>query len=261
MKVFITGSTGFVGSHVIPELLSRQHEVTALIRPGSESRLPVPQHQVTVVHGDIADPDSFAPALRTCDAVIHLVGIIREVPRRGITFQKLHLDATRNILRAAEAGDISKYVHMSALGARHDSPSGYFSTKAKAEDLVRNSPLDSTIFRPSIILGPGDDFINYFANIIRRFHIIPIIGSGRYRMQPVHINNISQAFVTSLETDSTSGQTYEIGGPDRYEFREMMQIIKSVLETWAIPVYNPKTLMMGFAKLLQRFQFFPVTED
>ncbi len=261
MKVFITGGTGFVGSHIIEDLLASQHEVTALIRPGSEPHLSVPEHRITLVRGDISVPDSFANALRACDAVIHLVGIIREFPRRGITYQKLHIDATRNILQTAESGDISKFVHMSALGVKHDSPSGYFTTKAEAEDLVRNSTLNSTIFRPSVIFGPGDDFINYFADIIRRFHVIPIIGSGRYRMQPVHINNVSQAFVQSLETDSTTGHTYEIAGPDRYEFREMMRIIQSVLDTWAIPVYNPKFLMMALTKLLQRFQFFPVTEN
>ncbi|HKJ67788.1 MAG TPA: complex I NDUFA9 subunit family protein [bacterium] len=261
MKVFITGSTGFVGSYILRELLSRQHEVVALVRPGSASRLPLPEDKITRVQGDITDPDTYHPALQTCDAVIHLVGVIREFPRRGITYQKLHVDATRDLLRASEESCVAKFIHMSALGAHHGSASGYFHSKAKAEDLVRNSPLETTIFRPSIIFGPGDDFINYFANIIRRFHLIPIIGSGKYRMQPVHITNLSTAFVNSLETDQTTGQNYEIGGPDIYEFREMMEVIKSVLDTWAIPVYNPKLLMTGLAKLLQRFPFFPVTED
>jgi len=261
MRVFLTGGTGYVGSRILQDLLSTGHEVSALVRPGSESKLPVNSDEITVVHGDILDKSSFSEALSQCDAAIHLIGIIREFPGKGITFEKFHVQATQNVLDAARENNIGRYVHMSALGARIDSPSGYFATKARAEELVVSSGLDYTIFKPSIIYGENDDFINYFAGIIKTFHVIPIIGKGTYRMQPISVKDVSQLFTQALTNSSAIGKTYEVAGPDRYEYKEMMQIVKSAIGTWAIPVHTPRAIMSPMAKLFQHFRFFPVTND
>jgi len=261
MRVFLTGGTGYVGSRILQDLLSTGHEVSALVRPGSESKLPVNSDEITVVHGDILDKSSFSEALSQCDAAIHLIGIIREFPGKGITFEKFHVQATQNVLDAARENNIGRYVHMSALGARIDSPSGYFATKARAQELVVSSGLDYTIFKPSIIYGENDDFINYFAGIIKTFHVIPIIGKGTYRMQPISVKDVSQLFTQALTNSSAIGKTYEVAGPDRYEYKEMMQIVKSAIGTWAIPVHTPRAIMSPMAKLFQHLRFFPVTND
>jgi len=260
MKVFITGGTGYVGSRIVRDLLDAGHEVVALVRDGSKSKLPVDPDRIEIVRGDALIPESFSKAIEDCDAVIHLIAIIREFPRKGITFEKLNLETTRNVLNEAVKHDITRFVYMSALGAKHDSPSGYFTTKARSEDLVRDSGLEYSIFRPSIIHGPGDEFINYFAGIMRTFHVIPIIGAGTYRMQPIHLRNVSQAFVQSLTSEVAVNKTYEVAGPDRYQYRDMMQKIKEAAGAWAIPMYQPKSLMVMLAKVLQYFAFFPVTE-
>jgi len=262
MRVFVSGATGYVGGYLVPALLEQGHSVQALVRPGSESRLPAPgPGSVTPVFGDALNEEQVARGMEGCEAAIHLVGIIREVPSRGITFERLHVRATEYVIRAAAQQQVARYVHMSALGANPDSPAGYLATKARAEQLVRASDLEYTLFRPSIIFGPGDDFINYFAGIMRRFHLIPIIGAGRYRMQPVYVDDVCQAFVRALDAPETVGNTIEIGGPDRYSYRDLMQVVKQVLGIRALPVYNPRILMQGLAKVFGRFGFFPVTED
>lgn len=260
MKVFVTGGTGYVGSQIIQDLLNAGHEVTALVREGSESKLSADPDRIEIVKGDALEQESFSGALADCDAVIHLIAIIREFPQKGITFEKMNFETTKNVLEAARKHSISRFVYMSALGAKHDSKSSYFTTKAASEDLVKESGIDYTIFRPSIIHGPDDEFINYFAGIMRTFHVIPIIGAGRYRMQPIHLRNVSQAFVQSLTSVVAVNKTYEIAGPDRYPYRDMMGTIKGATGTWAIPMYQPKLLMVILAKLFQHFAFFPVTE-
>lgn len=260
MKVFVTGGTGYVGSQIVQDLLGAGHEVSALVREGSESKLPAESEQIEIVRGDALEPESFSDALAGCKAVIHLIAIIREFPQRGITFEKMNFETTRNVLEAAQKHDISRFIYLSALGAKHDSESGYFNTKAASEDLIKESGLDYTIFRPSIIHGPNDEFINYFAGIIRTFHVIPIIGAGSYRMQPIHLRNVSQAFVQSMTSDVAVNKTYEVAGPDRYRYRDMMQKVKAATGTWAIPMFQPKLLMVMLAKVFQHFAFFPVTE-
>lgn len=260
MRVFLTGGTGYVGGHILEHLLEAGHEVTALVRPGSEEKLPVPREKITVTIGDARDQESFSSTLGDCDAVIHIIGIIREFPHRGITFEDFHVSATRNVLNAAREHGVKRYLHQSALGAKHDSPSGYFTTKARAEDLVRESGLDYTIFRPSITFGPDDEFINYFVGIMRTFHVIPLIGAARYRMQPVAIGDLCRVFVNALTAEESLGETYELAGPDRYEYKEMMKTVRRITGLWALPVHLPKPMMQIMAKLFQRFAFFPVTE-
>jgi len=261
MHVFLTGSTGYVGGHLLHHLLAAGLEVSALVRPGSEAKLPVSEDSITILHGDATDPDSYTEELNNCDAAIHIIGVIREFPHRGINFEDAHVTATRNVVTAAADYNIQRFLYLSAVGTKHDSPSGYFSTKARAEDIVRESGLDYTIFRPSIMFGPDDEFINYFVDLMRTFHVIPLIGGARYRMQPVAIQDVCRVFIEALGAPETVGETYELAGPDRYEYKRMMKIVRRIAGTWAIPVHLPKQFMKGMAKLMQRFAFFPVTED
>ena len=261
MKVFLTGATGFVGSHILQDLLEAKHTVVALVREGSESKLPVNPEQLEIVQGDALNKSSYQESISGCDAVINLIGIIREFPQKGINFERMHVRTTQFLVEAGLAKDVDRYIQMSALGVSHESDSKYFTTKARAEDMIRASGLNHTIIRPSLIFGPGDEFINYFADIIRKFHTIPVIGHGKYRMEPVYIEDVSQTFVQSLDKPETMNQTFEIGGPERFEYEEMMHIVKRALGTWAITIHYPKSLMMTLASMLQYYKFFPLTTD
>ena len=133
MKVFVTGSTGFVGNHVLHELVEKGHQVGALVRPGSEHKLKRPD-DVEKIPGTVDEVADLIQGMQGCDAIIHLVGIIRAFPSRGITFERLHTEATANVLAAAKETGTSRLLHMSALGAREDGPTPYLRTKFAAEE-------------------------------------------------------------------------------------------------------------------------------
>lgn len=262
MRVFLTGATGYVGQAVTHACLNHGHEVTILARPGSEHKLDLSDadtKRVTVVFGDVLDAASVKQGMRDHDAVIHLVGIIREFPARGITFDKLHMQATRHVTEAAQNLGIQRYVHMSALGARIGSLSGYSHTKGLAEQIVRDSNLDWTIFRPSIIFGIHDAFVNMLADMIRKAPVIPVIGSGEYRLQPIALEQVAEAFAKSLLKPETIHETYDAGGPDAYSYNQMIDEISSAIGKRKPKLHVPLVVMRPIIRLMERFSFFPIT--
>lgn len=258
MKVFLSGGTGFVGGHVRRALLEKGHGVVLLVH----KRVGSYEQGVEQFEGDITIPPTFAAELRGCDAAINLVGIIREFPVRGVTYEKLHVEATKNMVDAAANAGIKRYVQMSALGTRANAVSGYHLSKFRAEEYVRASGLDWTIFRPSIIFGPGDDFVNKFAGFIRRLPAVPVIGDGTYRLQPIAASDVARCFALALEMPETLGKTYEIGGPDRFTYNEIIDTIGVVLGRPDVnKARSPIAVMKIIVPLLQRLSFFPITMD
>src|ERR1044071_3228492 len=155
-RVFITGGSGFVGSNVTEELLGRGFAVNALVH---RRQVAQGNDRLKGIEGGVFGRNVVEEGMAGCDAVIHLVGIIMEHPARGITFQRMHVEATRSVVDAAVAAGVKRYVQMSALGARADAVSDYHKTKFAAEEYVRESGLDWTIFRPSMIHGPDGEFM------------------------------------------------------------------------------------------------------
>ncbi|WP_018132670.1 complex I NDUFA9 subunit family protein [Effusibacillus pohliae] len=262
MRIFLTGGTGYVGQAILQALFAQGHDAVCLVRPGSEQKLsistPYPG-RLTIRHGDVLDPDSIERAMAGCDAAIHLVGIIREFPKRGITFPALHVQATRHVVQAAQRLGVKRYVHMSALGARIGSPSGYSHSKGIAEAIVRDSGLDWTIFRPSVIFGPGDQFVNMLADMIRKTPAVPVIGSGEYRLQPVALQNVAAGFVQALTMPETIGRSYEVGGPSSYSYNQMIDEIAAAIGRKKAKLHMPLALMFPIVRAMERFAFFPVT--
>ena len=173
--------------------------------------------------GNILDSASLGPALDGTDAVIHLVGIISEIGEN--TFENVHTRGTQNLLAAARSAGIKRFVHMSALGTRPNAVSRYHKTKWAAEEAVRNSALDYTIFRPSLIFGPQDQFVNLFAKIIRFSPIVPILADDRAHFQPVAIEDVASAFVRALNEPKSIGQTYDLCGPEALTLRQIVDAI------------------------------------
>lgn len=258
MRIFLAGATGFVGSHVRCALLENGHELRIL----SHRRTASPEPGIEVVTGDATRPETFAGALDGCDAALNLVGIIREFPRRGITFERLHVTATENLLSAAQHAGVRRFIQMSALGSRDGAVSRYHQTKFRAEQLVRASGLDWTIFRPSVIFGPKDDFINKLAGFVRNFPLVPVIGNGRYRLQPIDGNDVARSFAMALNMPETIGQTYELCGRDRFTYRELLGAVARSLGRHSVrTVTIPVSFMKLVTPFLQRFSFFPITMD
>jgi len=248
MKVFVTGGTGFVGSEVLRQLVAAGHEIRALVREGSEEK--------------VTDAATLDGALKGCDAAIHLVGIIRAFPARGITFKKLHVEATENVVRACTGQGIKRYLHMSSNGTRENGSTAYHRTKWQAEQYVRDSGLDWTIFRPSLIFGKASEFVAMVAELIRRVPVVPVIGDGQYLMQPVAVKQVAESFVKALEMQETIGETYLLGGGESYSYNDIIDLTSMAMgKGKATKVHQPLFIIKPMIKLLEGFDKFPITDD
>ena len=258
MKVLIVGGTGFVGGHMVRELLGRGHTLRLLVHRRGVSL----DRQVEQVEGDIASSEGIQGAGEGCDAVINLVGIIREFPGRQVTFRRLHIDATANALKEARRAGIRRYLQMSALGTRPEAVSAYHRTKWEAEQLVRKSGLEWTIFRPSLIFGPKDAFVNMLAAQLRLAPVMPVIGSGTYRLQPIHGDDVARCFVQALEMSETIGQTYGLCGSEAMSYVDLIDAIAVAMGRRApLKPRAPLGLMRLIIPIMQGIPQFPITMD
>ncbi len=251
VKILVTGATGFVGAAVLKALRAEGCAARVLARqPDSEgARRAANEFGAEVTRGDVLDPGSLSPAMESVDAVVHLVGIISEAG--NITFDNLHVRATRNVVEATTRAGVSRYIHMSALGTRPNAKSRYHQTKWAAEECVRASPLPSTIFRPSLIYGPEDHFINLFARMSRFSPLLPVMGNGSNRLQPVSVEGVGRAFVGALRRSESVGQTYDLCGPDTLSFNEILDTILLVLGRKRMKLHIPLPLARLQAGLLE----------
>src|SRR6266446_5069558 len=187
-RVFVTGATGFVGRAVVQALRGEGYVVRCLVRRGSEPDLRG-VGAIERVEGDVLAPQLLDEGMAGCGAVIHLVGIIREHIATNTTFYRVHVQGTVNVVAAAAAAGVRRYVHMSALGARDGARSRYHQTKWAAEEAVRACALPWTIFRPSVIYGRGDGFVSPLVRLVRRLPVVPLVGSGRLDRKSTRLNS------------------------------------------------------------------------
>ena len=260
-RIFVTGGTGFVGRHVIRALLGQGLLVRALVRRGSERDLKGFE-SIERVPGDVLAPGALTASVEGCAAIVHLVGIIRERRARGITFEALHTEATRNMLALARAAGVRRFVHMSALGTRPGAAARYHRTKWAAEEAVRASGLDWTIFRPSIIFGRGDELVTLLARMIRRAPVVPVLGSGRYRLQPIAVEQVGEGFARAVRSERSVGRVYTVAGPADFPFVEILaRIGHAVGRPRVRTVHVPLPPVRAATALFQALPFFPLTLD
>jgi uncharacterized protein YbjT (DUF2867 family) len=237
MKILVTGGSGFVGREILRLLDATPHAVRVLAHRSTKL------YGVEIHRGSVLDAASLVGAVAGIDAVIHLVGIISESGAN--TFENVHTVGTRNVVTAAKAVGIRRFLHMSALGTRADAVSRYHKTKWAAEEIVRQSGIDWTIFRPSIIYGRNDLFVNLFAGLSRFSPILPVIGTGESKLQPVPVEDVAACFVRSLSEPRSTGQTFDLCGPDRMSFVEVLNTILSVTRRKRLKPHIP----LGLARL------------
>ncbi|HZK76067.1 MAG TPA: NAD(P)H-binding protein, partial [Candidatus Kapabacteria bacterium] len=221
---------------------------------------------VKMITGDVTNAKEMLRAMPNgTQAVIYLPGVLREFPRKGVTFRSVHVEGVRNLLAAAKAVGASRWIQMSALGARPDGATEYYRTKWEAEGLVRTSGLDWTILRPSLIFDDRPrhqhNFVDEIANAIRMAPFVPILGKGDFLLQPVSADDVSQTIVQSLSKPESFGKIYEMGGPEKLTYRETLLIIASAIGTKKPPIKIPLWGIMSIARLLGRFSWFPITLD
>ncbi len=243
-RVFVTGGSGFVGSAVIDELVSRHYQVNALV-----NRRPLDRADVQSIPGGLFNDRTLDEGIRGVDAVIHLVGIIMERPSRGITFERMHVLGTRQVVDAAKRNGVRHYIHMSALGTRPGAVSTYHRTKQVAEEYVRASGLDWTIFRPSFIHGPRGEFMQMEAKWARYkappFLFMPYFGAGAMgrggagKLQPVYVGDVARAFVDAIEKPSAIREIFPLAGPNVVSWPQMHHIVSRAIigrKRWTLPI-------------------------
>ncbi len=254
--VAVTGATGFIGRYLTQALVERGRPVRALARDARKAGRVLPQSDhVEIVEGDIFDAASLDELCAGADAVVHLIGIRCE-KRPAVTFERLHVEATKNALAAAERAGITRYLQMSALGTRPEARSAYHQTKFAAEQAVRSSGLDWTIIRPSLVIGPDGEFLQmargwatgdeqpylfmpYFESPRALMKEAPIPGtSEKPIVQPVMVQDVAEAFCRAIEREDAIGEVYPIGGPTRYEWPEMLEEIRKTIPGKARPVWG-----------------------
>ena len=226
MRIAMTGATGYVGSALVGKLLRRDHDLRALVRR-PERAGPLADTGVELVPGRLGDPAALHALVAGTDAVVHLVGIIAESGSQ--TFDAVHVRGTQSLLAAAREEAVPLFLHMSALGARADvAATRYHRTKWQGEEAVRASGLPHVVFRPSIIAGPGNEAIGTMVNMIRFSPVVPVIGDGRYEMQPVWIGDVAEAFARGLERPDLRG-TFDLGGPERLTYHQVLDHLEDAL--------------------------------
>jgi len=236
--VTVFGGTGFVGRQVVRALAKKGLRVRVAVRqPGRGYRLRLlgDVGQIEVVQANIRDRASTARALEGAEACVNLVGLLRETGRQR--FLSVHGMGARNIAEAAKAAGVSRFVQISAIGADAGSTSKYFATKAEGEAAVREVFPTATVIRSAIVFGADDGFFNRFAQMASLSPVLPLIGGGATKFQPIHVADLAAAIAQAASSEDFAGRTFELGGPTVYSFKELMSFISA--ETGRKPILAP----------------------
>jgi NADH dehydrogenase len=222
-RILVLGGAGFVGRHIVARLVDRGAVVTVPTRRRAHARPLILLPTVEVIEADIGDDAVLTTLVARHDAVINLVGILqgsRAMPY-GPEFAHAHVDLPRRVIAACERSGVRRLLHMSALGAGPQAASMYQRSKGDGEAIVTGSSLDWTIFKPSVIFGLEDRFLNLFARLAAWFPVLPV-GSAETRFQPIFVGDVADAFVNALENEATLRKIYELAGPRVYTLRELV---------------------------------------
>ncbi len=226
--IFIVGATGFVGRHLVGKLSAQGIPARCLVRSLQKAKEHLPR-EVETLRGDITDRESLRGKLDGARMVVHLVGIIME--QGGRTFEGVHVKGTANLVEEALSAGVEHIFFQSALGADIRSPFRYLKTKAKAEELVKESGIPYTIFRPSLIIGPGDGFTENMKALLKQGPVVPVPGSGEARFQPIFIGDWVRCFMKVLEDPGFRNRTVEFGGPEQLSYNEILKTMMRVAGT------------------------------
>lgn len=227
--VTVFGASGFLGRHIVRALAQKGWRVRAVCRRPNLAFHLLPAGvpgQIQLFRGNVRDEASVAAALEGADAAVNAVGVLFGRGAQG--FEAMHVDAAGHIARQAFVANVRSLVHVSAIGADPTGLSRYAQTKGDGEIRVREAFADAVILRPSLVFGPEDDFFNKFAWMARYSPVLPVIGGGRTRFQPVYVGDVAAAAVRALEDETAAGQIFELGGPAVCTFKELLRYIMHV---------------------------------
>ena len=272
MRVALFGGTGFVGSYIVDQLIDKEHIPRMLVRNGSTEKS-LSSNKCEIVNGDITDGDAIREVITGADAVIYTIGIIREFASKGITYEKLHFEGAIRCMDIAIEMEVKRFILMSANGVC-PSGTGYQKTKWMSEQYLKNTDLEWTIFRPSLIFGDprGHDRPEFCTQLKKDLINLPFpaplfhegllpFNAGSFTMSPIHVKTVADIFVSSIDKNNHYGETIELGGETELTWKEIIKIISNACgkKKWALPA--PVIAVKTVAAIFDRFSWFPVTKD
>jgi NADH dehydrogenase len=225
-RITVFGGSGFVGRHLVGRLAKQGWVVRVAVRDPATALALKPLGnvgQIVPMRADIREPAAVDLAVAGVEAVVNLVGILTESGRA--TFQAIHVDGAGRLAAAAAKAGVLHYVHMSSLGADAGGGSAYARTKAAGEQAVQAAFPAAVVMRPSVIFGPEDGFFNRFARMAQLSPVLPLIGGGHTRFQPVYVGDVAEACVLALGGTRASGRRFDLGGPRVYTFKELIELV------------------------------------
>ena len=272
MRIALFGATGFVGSYIIESLIKNNYSPSVLLRDKSKEKL-IFSEKNKVTFGDINNLNAIEKTIKDSDAIIYNIGLIREFPKQEITFQNLHFEGAKRCIDIAESLGVNRFILMSANGVNKNG-TNYQITKFKAEEYLKKSKLDYTIFRPSLIFGKPkiNEQIEFCTQLRNDMLSLPIpvplfykgffpFKAGTFKLSPIHVKNVADFFVNSIKMDETIGKTYTLGGKKSQTWKEIIQkiTISSNKDKWKMP--TPIFMVRIVVSLLDSFKWFPITKD
>jgi uncharacterized protein YbjT (DUF2867 family) len=263
--ILVAGGTGFVGSSIVRELVRRGKKVAVLTRDAAGAAERHPASDIEYRQGDVRDAESLAGAMRDVEVVIGsqtFPNLPVENPARGQTFEEVDARGTENLVGAAKAAGVQRYIYVSGAGAAPDAPYHWFRSKWRAETAVRESGLTYVIFRPSWVFGPGDKALNRFLSMSRLLPFVPLIGNaGKQMLQPVFVVDVARAVAAAVESSAADNQTFDIGGPEVLSMKEIVRTALAAAGRKRVLLAAPKPLMKALASVLQFLPGRPLTPD
>jgi NADH dehydrogenase len=234
MNVLVAGGTGFIGQYLCERLLERGQEVTVLARSPDESVLP---DGVDTVRGDVTAYDSIVDAFEGRDVVYNLVALSPLFEPKGGNemHERVHLGGTENCVRASTEAGVDHFVQLSALGADPAGDTHYIRSKGRAENVVTESALDWTIFRPSVVFGDGGQFLSFTKKLTPPV-VAPLPGGGSTRFQPIYVEDMASILAETIEDDQHLNETYEIGGPEQLTLAELAKLVRESVTVLPVPM-------------------------
>ncbi len=268
-SVCVIGGSGFLGNHIIHLLAAQGIQVRVPTRHRERSKKLIVLPTVDVITADVNDPATLSRLVAGTDAVVSLAGILHE--RRKGDFTHVHTELPRKIVGACREQGVRRLLHVSALGAAHDAPSEYLRSKAGGEQQIRVAQaagIRTTIFRPSVIFGREDSFLNLFARLVRSLPVI-VLASPQARFQPVFVEDVARALVLSLVDARTADLCYDLCGPGIYTLRELVEYVCRALglERPIIPLNDPLSYLQAWmmewlpVKLMTRDNYYSMKVD
>ncbi len=264
MNVLVLGGTGFVGKAVVRKLIGYGYNPILLVRKGSINKIPSDiRDNVKVIVGDASGIEKYEDEIRKNDikVFIYLIGLIREFPQKNIKFIDYHYNFLKKAVDLAVKLNIKRFILMSANGVKENGTT-YQRTKYMGEEYLRNSNLNWTIFRPSLIID-DDELFNFKKLILdlSKFIFFPIFSNGKYKVAPVHREDVAEIFVKSIENEKTFNRIFHICGGKEYEYVEFVKLIARANKKFIIPVYIPTFIILPIARIFRYSELFPASDE